>query len=45
MIEKPGGHKQIFLHHLKKYSIDECEKSPGKVTFPNFKGYNNVNDA
>ena len=33
--EKVGAHKQISFRSFKTYSVDECENSPGKVTFPN----------
>ena len=33
--EKVGAHKQISFRSFKTYSVDECKKSPGKVTFPN----------
>ena len=43
--EKVGVHSQIFFRSFKKYSVDEYEKGLGKVIFPNYEKYSNVNKA
>ena len=43
--EKVGGHKQISFRSSKNYSVDEYEKALGKVTFPNYEKYHNINKA
>ena len=43
--EKVGGHKQISFRSFKNYSVDEYEKVLGKVTFPNYVKYRNINKA
>ena len=43
--EKVGGHKQISFRSFKTYSVDEYEKALGKVTFPNYEKYHNINKA
>ena len=43
--EKVGGHKQISFRSFKNYSVDEYEKALGKVTFPNYEKYHNINKA
>ena len=41
--EKVGGHKQISFTCFKNYSVDEYEKTPCKVIFPNYEKYHNIN--
>ena len=43
--DKLGGHKQISFRSFKNYSVDEYEKALGKVTFPNYEKYHNINKA
>ena len=44
MNEKVSDHKKknLFMS-LKKYSADEYEKAVGRVMFPNYKRYHNLN--
>ena len=39
--EKVGGHKQIWFRLFKTYSVDESEKTLGKVSFPNYEKCHN----
>ena len=41
--EKVGDHKLILFRSFIKYSADEFEKALGKVMFPNYERYCNVN--
>ena len=41
--DKVGGHKHISSRSFKNYSVDECEKTLGKVTFPNYEKYHYIN--
>ena len=43
--EKVGSHKQISFRSFKTYSTNEYEKALGKVTFPNYEKYHNINKA
>ena len=43
--EKVGNDKQISFRSFKTYSVDEYEKALGKVTFPNYEKYHNINKA
>ena len=43
--EKIGIHKQISFRSFKKYSVEEHEKALGKVVFPNYEEYSNINKA
>ena len=43
--EKVGDHKQISFRSFKNCSLDVSEKALGKVTFPNYEKYHNVNKA
>ena len=43
--DKVGGNKQISFRSFKDYSVDKYEKALGKVTFPNFEKYHNINKA
>ena len=42
---KRGGHKQITFHSFKNYTINGYEKALVKIDFPEYKKYDNVNDA
>ena len=42
-IKKVSGHKKISFRSFKSYSVDEHEKASGKVTFPNYERYHNIN--
>ena len=41
--EKVSGHKQISFISFKNCSVDEYEKALGKVSFPNYERYDNIN--
>ena len=43
--EKVGGDKQISFRSFKMYSVDENEKALGKVIFPNYGKYHNINNT
>ena len=43
--EKVGGHKQTSFSSFKTYSVDKYERVLGKVTFPNYEKYHNINKA
>ena len=43
--EKVGGHEQISVRSFKIYSVDKYEKALGKVKFPNYEKYHNINKA
>ena len=43
--EKVGAHKQISFRSFKTYLVDEYEKDLGKVKFPNYEKYHNINKA
>ena len=38
-------HKQIRCRELKKYSADIYENSLGRLDFPNYHNFENINDA
>ena len=38
-------HKQIIYRLLKNYSADICEEALGRVDFPNYRNFENINDA
>ena len=42
---KRGGHKQITFRSFKNYTIDGYEKAQIKINFPEYKKFDNVNDA
>ena len=42
---KRGTHKQIRYRSLKKYSADVYEEALGRVDFPNYHNFENINDA
>ena len=42
---KSRDHKQISFRYFKNYSVDEYKKALGKVTFPNYERYHNINKA
>ena len=42
---KRGGHKPIKFHSFKNYTIDGYEKALVETTFPEYKNFDNVNDA
>ena len=43
--EKVGTAKQISFRSFKKYLVGEYEKALGKITFPNYERYLNINKA
>ena len=43
--DKVGGHKQISLRSFKNYTVDKYETALGKVTFPNYEKFHNINKA
>ena len=43
--EKVGGHKQTLFTSCENHSVDEYEKTLGKITFPNYEKYHNINKA
>ena len=42
---KRGGHKQIAFGSFKNYTIDGYEKAQVEINFPEYKNFDNVNDA
>ena len=42
---KRDGHKQITFRSLKNYTIDGYEKALVEINFPEYKTFDNVNDA
>ena len=42
---KRGTHKEIRCRSLKNYSADISEEAMGRVDFPNYHNFENVNDA
>ena len=42
---KRGMHKQIIYRSLKSYSADIYEEALGRVDFPNYHNFENINDA
>ena len=42
---KRGGHKQIKLRSFKNYTNDGYEKALVEINFPEYKNFDNVNDA
>ena len=42
---KRGGHKQITFRSFKNYTIDGYEKALVEINFPEYKNFDNVNDA
>ena len=42
---KRGGHKQIKFRSFKNYTIDGYEKVLVEINFPEYKNFDNVNDA
>ena len=42
---KRGGHKQITFRSFKNYTIDGYEKALVEINFPEYKKFDNVNDA
>ena len=42
---KRGGHKQIKSRSFKNYTTDGYEKALVEVNFPEYKNFDNVNDA
>ena len=42
---KRGCHKQIKFCSFKNYTIDGCEEALAEINFPEYKNFNNVNDA
>ena len=42
---KRGGHKQITFRSFKNYTIDGYEKALVDINFPEYKKFDNVNDA
>ena len=42
---KRGTHKQIRYCSLKNYSVDIYEEALGRVDFPNYRNFQNINDA
>ena len=42
---KRGGHKQIKFRSFKNYTIDGYEKALVEINFPEYKNFDNVNDA
>ena len=44
-IIKRGTHKQIRCRSLKNYSDDIYEEALGRVDFPNYHNFENINDA
>ena len=43
--DKVGAHKQISFRSFKNYSVDKYEKVLGKVKFPNYEKFHNINKA
>ena len=39
------ANKQTSFRSFKSYSVDECEKALGKVTFPNYEKFHNITKA
>ena len=42
---KKGTHKEIRCRSLKNYSADIYEEALGRVDFPNYNNFENINDA
>ena len=42
---KRGGHKQIKFRPFKNYTLEGYEKAVVKINFPEYKIFDNVNDA
>ena len=42
---KTGTHKEIRYRSLKNYSADIYEEALGRVDFPNYNNFENINDA
>ena len=42
---KRGTHKEIRCRLLKNYSADIYEEALGRVDFPNYNNFENINDA
>ena len=42
---KRGGHKQITFRSFKSYTIDGYDKNLVEINFPEYKKFDNVNDA
>ena len=42
---KRGGHKQIKSRFFKNYTVDGYEKPLVEINFPEYKSFDNVNDA
>ena len=42
---KRGGHKKITFRSFKNYTIDGYEKALVETNFPEYKKFDNVNDA
>ena len=42
---KRGDHKQIKFRSFKNYTIHGCEKALVEINFPEYKNFDNVNDA
>ena len=42
---KRGGHKEITFRSFKSYTIDGYEKALVDINFPEYKKFDNVNDA
>ena len=41
--DKVGGHKQISFRPFKSYSVDKYKNAQGKVTFPGYQNFHNIN--
>ena len=42
---KRGTHKEIRCRSLKNDAADIYEEAPGRVDFPNYHNFENINDA
>ena len=42
--DKVGGHKQISFRPFKSYSVNKYKKAQGKVTFPSYQNFHNINN-
>ena len=40
-----GSHKQIKFRSFKHYTVDLCEQELCKLNFPNYRNFNDINDA
>ena len=42
---KRGSHKQIKFHSSKHYTVDLFEQELSKLNFPNYRNFNDINEA